>query len=490
MHRTVMLGIDAGDLKFIQAHKGQLPVIGRLMQYGVLRRLDTTSRVFTGSVWPTFYTGSQPGEHGIYHHLQWDPAGMRTRRVTAGWLNCEPFWYKLARHGVRVTAADVPMMLPSQLGNGTEVVNWGSHDQLGPFHCNRPGWEDAIRRQFGKHPMGAEIPVRKTKLELESIRRNLIAGAELKGRLVKHLLSSTEWDFFLAVFGECHRGGHILWPEASADSMIRKDALLDVYKAVDRALGIVLDGIDPSATEIILFSLHGMEGNLSQEHFVAPVMQRINYLFAKEQWNYTGKPSNQRSLMRLLRSRLPAGLQNAVARMAPVGVRDWVVSRAATAGYDWERTPGFAQLADFNGYLRLNLRGRESSGCLKPGEASYERYRKCLEEAFRGLRTADGGKPIVGELVWTAETFPGNRSTYLPDLVVTWEGQPPQTALESAELGRITARLETGRSGNHRHEGFILVNGPAKSTEDWAAVGHIKDIAPVLSNKYFARTPN
>jgi predicted AlkP superfamily phosphohydrolase/phosphomutase len=487
MHRIVMLGIDSGDLEFIKVHMDRLPVIGRMMQDGILRRLETTSRVFTGSVWPTFYTGFHPGEHGIYHHLQWDPLEMRTRRVSADWLSCEPFWYELARNGVRVTIADVPMTFPSQLENGTEVVNWGSHDQLGPFHCNRLEWERTIRGRFGKHPMGAEIPVRKTKSELEGIRKKLIAGAELKGRLLQYLLSNTKWDFFLAVFGECHRGGHILWPEPPSASMIGKDALLDVYKAVDRALGTVLDAIDPSITEVILFSLHGMEDNLSQEHFVAPVMQRINILFAEEWGQNRGKHSYQRSFMRVLRNRLPARVQNVIARVVPVGVRDWVVSRTVSAGYKWKRTPGFAQLADFNGYLRLNLRGRESAGCLTPGEASYRKYLQWLEKAFRGLRTADGQAPIVRELVWTAEAFPGRRSGYLPDLVVTWDDHPPQTSLESEQLGRIIARLETGRSGNHRHEGFMVFKGPDKVPGDWASVDHIKDIAPVLLREYLGR---
>ena len=108
-----MLGVDAGDLSFIQAHQSQLPVFRRLLHGGVLRRLDTSSKLLTGSVWPTFYTGMHPGEHGVYHHLQWDPDRMQTRRVSADWLYQEPFWYKLARNGVRVTVADVPMMFPA-----------------------------------------------------------------------------------------------------------------------------------------------------------------------------------------------------------------------------------------------------------------------------------------------------------------------------------------------------------------------------------------
>jgi len=482
--KTLMLGVDAGDLAFIQAHIDSLPVFRRLIQHGVLRRLETTSRLLTGSVWPTFYTGTLPGQHGVYHHLQWDPDNMCTRRVCKEWLYSEPFWCELDRHGIRVAVADVPMMFPSRLDNGTEVVNWGSHDQLGHFHCNRPEMKRDIRLRFGKHPMGAEIPVNKNRRQLERIQGNLVTGAQLKGKLIQHLLQYTQWDYFLAVFGECHRGGHILWPDPGQDSLIRENALLEVYQAVDGAIGSILETIDPATVLVILFSLHGMEKNMSQEHFVAPVMQRINALYEQEFAADGGRPRTQHSLMRLLRNQLPAGLQNAIAHAVPVGVRDWVVSQAVTAGYDWERTPAFPLLADYNGYLRFNLKGREASGCLQMGDADYQRYREWIRAGFRGLRAGGNRATLVNQLVPVTEVFPGVRSQFLPDLIITWADQPLVSTLESEVLGRFTARLDTGRSGNHRHEGFVIVHGQGQENRKWQSVNHIVDLAPVVLDSF------
>jgi predicted AlkP superfamily phosphohydrolase/phosphomutase len=487
VHRTLMLGVDAGDLSFIQANQSRLPAFRRLLLGGVLRRLDTTSKLLTGSVWPTFYTGMNPGEHGVYHHLQWDSDRMQTRRVSADWLYQEPFWYKLARNGVRVTVADVPMMFPSRLARGTEVINWGSHDQLGRFHCNRPEIAQNIRRRFRRHPMGAEIPVTKTAPQLARIRRNLVSGAQRKGELIRHLLLHTEWDFFLAVFGECHRGGHILWPESDPASVIPADALLNVYQSVDLALGDILQSIDDRSTQVIVFSLHGMQPNTSQEHFVVPVMQRINTRFTRPLPGGGPKPARQRSLMKLLRQQLPARLQNAIAQGVPVPVRDWVVSRATTAGYDWHRTPGFPLLADYNGYIRFNLKDRESSGCLQAGGSDHLRYQKRIEEGFRALRTANSGVPLVSELVAPAKVFPGGRSDMLPDLIITWHEQPPATTVDAPELGCFNTGLQTGRSGNHRHEGFVIVQNPEPAYTEWQSVDHIADLAPVLLRSILGR---
>ncbi|WP_089724582.1 alkaline phosphatase family protein [Candidatus Thiosymbion oneisti] len=482
--KTLMLGVDAGDLAFIQGHEHRLPVFRRLLHAGNLRRLETTSGLLSGSVGPTFYTGLQPGAHGIYHQLQWDQKQMRSRRVSAAWLYREPFWYELARNGVRVTVVDVPMVFSSRLDQGTEVVNWGSQERLIPFHCNRPELTRDIRRCFGRHAMRAEIPVTKTHGQLARIRRDLIRGAGQKGALIRYLMAHTEWDFLLAVFGECHQGGHTLWPAANPASAAPTDALLDVYRSIDRALGAILEAVDTATTQVILFSLHGMQANTSQEHFVAPVMQRINSLYARRTLPGGPKPARQRSLMRLLRDHLPARLQHAVAQGVPVEVRDWVVNRATSAGYQWERTPAFPLRTDNNGYLRFNFKGRESAGWLQSGSPEYLGYRDWLTAGFRGLRTSDGGVPLVAELVTTAEVFPGEHSDKLPDLIVSWNQQPPATQVESATLGRFSARPDSGRSGYHRHEGFVAVQGPGQDAAEWQSVNHIKDLAPRLLDSF------
>jgi predicted AlkP superfamily phosphohydrolase/phosphomutase len=466
-----LIGLDACDLAFVEAHRDRLPHLGALLGGGSLRRLETTSGLLTGSVWPTFYTGTPPGEHGIYHHLQWDAARMRIRRVAADWLPCEPFWYELARWGRDVCVLDVPMRFPSRLERGVEVVNWGSHDQLGPFHANRTALAREIRQAFGSHPMGLEIPVDKTRPQLAEIRRRLVEGARRKGELVRWLLARSEWDFFLAVFGECHRGGHLLWPEPAADSPIPPDALLDVYRAVDAAVGGIRGAVSRDAT-FAVFALHGMAPNASQEHFVPAVVERVNAAFHGQA---AAAPALERrtGVVRLLRQRVPARLQNAVAQRVPVGVRDWVVARAATGGLDWSRTPGFALVADANGYLRFNLAGREARGALAPGGAEHERYADLLQKSLRELRVAPEGAPLVRDAVALRAVFPGRRAEHLPDLAVTWAPAAPAEEARSGRLGTLRARLDTGRSGNHRHEGFLFFDR-GDSAED---LEHILDLA-------------
>ncbi len=455
----VMIGVDAADTDFLRTHRASLPTFRRLMEAPGFREIGTTSSLLTGSVWPTFYTGKGPGEHGIYHHLQWDPKQMILRRVSDDWLFAEPFWYELDRSGRSVIALDVPMTLPSRLERGIEILNWGSHDQLCPFGSSDGGLAKEVRRRFGSHPMGAEIPVNKTTAELRRIRDCLVEGARQKGRFIRWLLDARPWDFFVTAFGELHRGGHILWPEEGVkDSVLPPDALLDVYRAVDTALTEVIAAVEKRGASLVVFALHGMGPNRSQEHFVPQVMDRFRNRSqpSEQERGATG----QRSLMRTLRERVPASWQNLVGQAVPVWVRDWVVIRQISSGYDWPATPCFPLLADYNAYLRWNLVGREREGMLDASSSDFAAVKARLNSVWRNLRVSPSGEPLVAEVVEGAAAFPGRRSDYLPDLIVTWAPEAPVTAIESEETGRIEASLATGRGGNHRHTGFFsLVAG-------------------------------
>jgi predicted AlkP superfamily phosphohydrolase/phosphomutase len=458
--RLAMAGVDAAELDFIRSNSSELPNLRGILARSVLQTIESSASLLTGSVWPTFGTATNPGEHGMYHHLQWDASSMRMRRVSPDWLDFEPFWYELARRGRRVIAIDVPLIPPPrELPQGIAVLNWGSHDQIEPFTCRPRSLEGEIRRRFGRHPMGIEIPVGKTVGELEKIRDDLVRGARRKGALVRWLLDQAPWDFFITAFGETHRGGHILWPDGPGGESIPPRALLDVYRAVDEAVGDVLTAPSLADAALVLFALHGMGPNVSQEHFVPGVMDLVNSRFpggrAAVVTNGKGRPDRpSRGIVRVLRERVPASIQNRIARLVPASVRDEVMNQSVIGGVDWTRTPGFDLVADMYGYLRLNVRGRERDGVLERDGEALPRYVAWVRDCFESLRIAGSDEPLVGAVHWTGDVFPGARLDHLPDMVVTWSGQRPAERIESALIGPLTAELATGRSGNHLSRGF------------------------------------
>jgi predicted AlkP superfamily phosphohydrolase/phosphomutase len=455
-----MIGVDAAELSFIRASLPSLPNFRRLMHEAALVPLRSSAEHISASVWPTMYTGLSPGEHGISQHIQWDPENMRMRRISSHWIYSEPFWYDLARAGLRVAVVDVPFTFETRLPQVTSITNWGSHDLMGPFQTNPPELRREIRRLFGRHPMGYEIPVSKDTRQLVAMKTECVAGAETKGRLSCWMRDNTDWDFLLVVFGECHRAGHILWRDNdAAHGHVPSGALLEVYRAVDAAVGSLLATADTSTTTACVFSLHGMGFNFSQEHFVRRAMDRINASFGMNGAVKDDPPAPQRGLIRVLRESVPASLQHAVARAVPVQVRDWVVSREVTGGLEWPRVPGFALRSDLYSFVRLNRKGRERLGMLDGDSDTYRRYVEHVKKSFLDLRIVGTEKAIVRDIVPAPDIFTGSRQHLLPDLILRWTDEYPAAEVRSPELGLIRAAPDSGRTGEHRPEGFALLSG-------------------------------
>jgi len=452
-----MIGVDAAEISYLREHISDLPNFRQAFERGALINLSSEAALIPGSVWPSFFTESPPGEHGFYLILAWDSAAMRLRRVTADWLPMEPFWRDLARQGFDVIAVDVPMIGTAPDGPGIEIAGWGTHDGLSSFSVRPHKLASEIRRRFGAHPIGLEIPVEKTPAERKRIMRKLIDGARLKAELTKWLINTQRWDFLLVVFSELHRGGHILWPLGDS---IDSEWLLEVYRAMDRALGEILACLRLADTTVAIFALHGMGPNNSQEHFTQKIMARINSRFgAAEGSSTTSVPLRRFSPVSMLRERLPARLQTAIALAVPQRIRDLVVDRTYTAGYDWRRTPAIALRSDRYGYIRLNIRGREREGMLEPGSPVLVKYIKELCEGFVSFRT-ELGQPLVEKIHFAPEIAPGTRTHLLPDIIVTWKNAPLASRIDSPLFGEIIAQPDTGRTGHHRTQGFMIVLAP------------------------------
>jgi predicted AlkP superfamily phosphohydrolase/phosphomutase len=486
--KVLIIGLDAASIDFILPSLPSLPNLKRLIESGSLRRLrSTTSELLPAACWPTLYTGVPPGVHGVYYHLQWDAAAMRLRQIS-DWLYCEPFWCELERRGLRVVTLDVPMSWPSRLTRGLEVTDWGTHDRMTDFHASSPELAADIRRRFGGYPMGVEVPVRKSFAQLERMRDDVIEGVRRRAELGRWLLNLRDWDFGVIVFGETHRAGHLFWPHPEAEGIAHPaGALLSVYQAVDAAIGRLLEGRPLDEMTLMVVAAHGMGRNTSQEHFTRLIMDRVNLRFSDAP-DAESSPSTvrQRSVMRVLREKLPARLQHAVGQLVPGAVRDFVVDRAITGGHDWARTPAFATLASVSGYVQFNLRGREAKGMLDDKTETFGRYVRWLREAFQSFRIADTGEPLVKSLTFTRDAFPGASQSNLPDVIVSWTGVPTVSKIHSPDLGTIDAALPTGRSGNHHPEGFSIVVEPQGARGIVDKAGDILDVKPMVFNRLFA----
>jgi predicted AlkP superfamily phosphohydrolase/phosphomutase len=480
--RLLMIALDAADPVLIErwTSDGTLPHLAALRRAGVSGRLSTSARYLAGSPWPTFYTSQPPSRHGLYHDFQWRHETMAFAAPGRDWVSASPFWRHLGAD-VPVIAYDVPMSLGVEPFNGIEISGWAAHDKLAPPASHPAELIAEIKRKFGEWHIGPEQYGPPPVTELVELRDQLREGIRHSADLALWLLERP-WNLAIVAFGALHRGGHRLFDRSSirgpvtetqGDSFDR--GLRDLYVACDAALGRLVAAAPDAA--VIAFSVHGMMANTSRADLLDEMLARV----------LAGKTDARvrQGALRRLGERIPVEWRRAVTSRIPTAFRNRLVTMWSAGGMPWERTRAFALRADLQGYIRVNLQGRERRGIVPPGPA-FESLCDQITDGLLSFRDSATGQPVIAAVERTVRLYPdGERRDCLPDLVVRWSDTPAKdhVALDSPRLGRVArstpGRIPNGRSGNHRGEGFLIARGAGIAAGTRLSPGaDILDLAP------------
>lgn len=489
--RFLVVGLDMGDGGLIRrwAREGRLPVLGSLIDKGIWSWLETTAGSLHVSAWPSIYTGAPPGEHGVYYTFQPAPGHQGYVKFGEGLYGRPTMWNLLGRAGRRCTVFDAPYTHAETGSEAAQVFDWGTWARYGRRGSSPARLIRRLDRACGRYPLGFEaLDVGLGPLDPDEMRVRLADAARAKAGAAAWLAQQTEWDLFLVVFGETHAAAHYCWdPEAEAGE---QPALSAVYEAVDCGIGSLLKAAGPGTATMVV-SGDGVGTNRAAWHHLPEVLRRLGYLSepAMEPEGGEGGPggaSGSKDPIRLLRDALPKDFRKSLARRLPDALRHRLAQRVDMAAIDWSETRAYCLPTDLEGYVRINLEGREPQGIVSPGE-EYDRVCDDLAAALGGLADAATGRPAVREVIRADDAFPGARRDRLPDLIVVWDTAGPLETLTSSAVGTVSGPSPDARPGTHAPTAFVLRDG-----DDGPAVepGHICDLAPYVLSRFGAPIPD
>lgn len=465
---TILIGMDATEIDLVDrlVAAGRMPVVKALRERGRYGRLRTEPSTFLSMVWPTFY-GSQPlGHHGWYFNKLWRAEKQRLEYVNPQWLPNRVFWEGLDESH-RVAILDLPFAphVPDRL-KGLYLNGWQCHDDFGRQEYP-PGLRADLRRRHGKERLTAEVFGDQNARTLLAQRREVLEANEQFADICNGLLRREGWDLFLAVFGATHRGTHYLWDLSQIDTdgldtstlSTLRGARDDCYTSWDSALGRVVEAA-PDDARILLFSLHGMEANDGWFEYLHRMIEQIHRRGGEA-------PAPKRGLIFRVKKALPWKLVRQVTRRIPHAANKALVPLWSRRMYDWSTTRYFALPMDHNGYIRLNLKGREAEGIVEPKDVDAVLAE--LRDGLKSFRDIDTGDAVIQDVVRVDDALGADapQRNALPDLVVLWKpGHSAQRSrgVVSESYGRVSwpkgARFPSGRSGNHTNHGWFIAVGP------------------------------
>lgn len=502
----ILIGLDAGDRELIEqwAAEGLLPAISSLRAKGTWASLRTTADVVHVSAWPSTFTGTTPDKHGLYHAYVMQPGHQAPVRPRPDLCPVPFLWKLLSDQGQRCVVMDAFLTCPLHNFNGAQIVDWGTWTWFWQQTISPPELGREIARRFGSYPAEDHSKVGMTPPpDYPGFRDRLLAAISRKTEVVKWLMATQDWDFFLVVFGECHPAGHYFWhfhdptyvahPERGPGEL--GHALRDVYVALDRAVGELMQSIDDD-TVVCLVSGDGMGPNYSGSHLLVPLLERMRLLndpgAADEADRERGRA--RRDLLGTLRGLVPKSARVAISRtLLPRSVNERLSMRWKTAGIAWDRTRAFTIENANEGYIRINLEGREPQGRVGPGD-EYGQLCDLLHATAADLTNPANGRRAAHAVYRTDDIFRGPCRSHMPDVIVVWDPEALVTTELSSERTGVVRGEQPGfattpyYTGNHRPNAFAALAGPGVPRGRTLEGASILDLAPSIL-RYFGVDP-
>ncbi len=442
MSKVAILGLDSAAPALLQRWEGQLPNLRRLMSSGASGQLRSTHPPITVPAWTAMTASRDPGQLGFY--------GFRNRKdhsydgyqfATSGLVKVPRLWDLVGAAGKRSVVLGVPQTYPPKPFEGEMVTCF-----LTPGNESRYTHPESLRDEVENVTGGYVFDVADFRTpDKAALLERCYHKTEIHLRLVKHMLATREWDFFMMVEMGVDRMHHGFWSYMDPEHHKYEagnpfeDAILEYYRRVDAELGEML-GLMPAGTVVVVVSDHGarrMEGGICfNEWLIAE-----GYLTLKRS---PDQPT-------------------------PIG----------RAEIDWTRTRAWGD-GGYYGRLFMNVKGREPSGTVEPED--YEKVRDELIARIAGIEDPEGR--CIGSTAHRPEDLFRETNGVAPDLIVYF-GDLAWRSVGSVGMGALhTFENDTGPDeANHDWLGVVMIGtndgSPAPLTGDLGEVS-IYDVAPTV----------
>lgn len=488
-HRVILIGLDSADPDLVQkwCREGRLPFLSSLMESGVYARLHSTRGLFSDSPWPTFHTGVNPAKHGYYNYIQLMRGTTDFLKVDARSCRYLPFWWLLRGAGKKVAVFDVPKTYPIEGIDGVQISAWGEHYPMMRRCSLPPALIEELAARFGKYRHLREITIAKSVSQELKVYHTLQTNIEKKVGALRFLLAQDDWDLFVTVFGEAHWAGHQFfhhfdrnhWAHHSGNASELSEALPNIYAELDACLSGLLEDI--AGATIFIFSVHGIATNFSGNHLLPELLKRLGFQAGPRQTNGAGGSVQVLNKTRGLRDWIPGPLREYVNNhIVPQSFHDNVFFRNYSSGIDWKATKAFVlPKSFFEGFVSINLRGREPWGVVEPG-AGYEEVCHQLRDELMRLLNPTTGRQAVHNVVQIARVYEGDQLYSLPDLVIQWAEDGPIDEVYHPKLGLISERDPERRKSRHSDDGFMIAAGKYIQKAAPLSGASTMDLAPTV----------
>lgn len=505
---SLVIGLDGADLEIVQSlGRRELPNLYMLMQRGAYAAVRSVKPSATLPNWTTLLTGVNPGVHGVFDFTT--RIGYQVR-FTAGSIREAPtIAYRLDKLGMVCACIDFPATWPPErLKRGIFISGW---DAPVAFEADDsfvwpPGLYREIRRRFGRRYFD-DVNEFQTDGSgwHDLLPEKLIDRIERKTEMAIWLLSKGKWDLFAIYFGESDTAAHHLWachdplsPRHSGLLTADPQGLSRVYRALDQAIGRLVECAGGERVEVTVVSDHGSGGTSDKLVYLNRFLQEAGFL--KMHRGLT-KPKIVSYIKNTALTQLPPSIRERLYRVATGTLPNLLESTVRFGHIDMAQTLLFSDEINYFPAIHYNLYGREPSGILDARDLPT--VRRELENALQYLRDPWTGESVVANVYSREELYKGPFVHRAPDLVLEFNlslnysynlVSSSKAPIGTGHFRRLAASEYLSQkghtlSGSHRARGLFIAAGPRVKSKGFVQA-EMADVPATILSRMQIENPN
>jgi predicted AlkP superfamily phosphohydrolase/phosphomutase len=446
VRKILVIGLDSAPAEFVFDRRADLPVLNRLIEGGWHGTMRSSDPPITIPAWMCMMTGHDAGRLGVYgFRHRTGPSYDKMWIATAQAIKEPAVWDLLGREGGRSVLVSVPPSYPPRPVPGNLI---GCFITPGPEndYTYPQGLKAELEAKFG--PYAFDVVFRTE--DRDVILKDIYEMTDKRFEVLKYLMASKPWSFFMFVEIGVDRVQHAFWKYYDKAHHLYEPGnkyervILDYYRHLDGKIGELLAGAGEE-TIVLVVSDHGakrMKGAFCVNE----------WLIAEGDLVLKGAPKRGASIEK-----------------TPV---DWPKTRAWGWGGYYAR-------------IFLNVEGREPQGTIKAED--YDAEREALADRLRKIRGPQG-ESWKTRVIKPNEYYPDLRGDY-PDLMVYFDDLYWRSA---GTLGWGTMYLGENDTGPddavHAQHGIYILSDPNDPRSRRKDID-ITDIAPTILHKMGAPIP-
>jgi predicted AlkP superfamily phosphohydrolase/phosphomutase len=463
MPRVLLIGWDGADWRILDPmlEAGALPNLAGLIERGGRATLNSVLPIHSWSAWPSFLTGVDPADHGVFDILESRDGSRRQFPVSFRSIRERTFLADLTAAGVETVMVNVPLTFPPPRIKG-KLIAGGVLPRRRPF-THPESLADEMEKAGAPFPING-MSWTTYRNRPDPFLEEAMAVTRARQKATEHLLDTTDWQVACVVFVATDRVQHCLAKYVSNDhpnfSSLSKEPVAerirDVYRQLDDGLGRLLERASPD--DLVLFmSDHGFHSCTHAVH-MDRLLERLgllefsasNAVFGPMQWG------PMRTLARKVYDVL--GLHGKVPLPQPV---------------NWSKTRVYTSVRTTGEGVSVNLAGREPQGTVDPADLDRARD-DAAEKLLSFVDPSTGRRPVVA-VRRREEVFKGKFADEAPDLLL--ESDP----LYSLTHARTAVEPADWLSGDHRLQGVLAAAGSSVDRSSFERRPfHLVDLAPTI----------